>query len=415
MIEALDTLQLLHFFLISYLISRVFVKQKLPERVVYWLFETKHVSLSRLVWILISGTALLSMLIANVITLLTLLPLVILIQNDYKALEKEHRKFSTLILLAVVWGANIGGTVMLTGTPTNGILVGMFELNKFEIRHAFTFLSWMAWGVPLVILLCGLGWLILILVFKPNQQLSVERIRDNLTTFDVPPRMQRIGIALALLFLISSSLLSLAMSLLTHQRGEIYLITSAWTFVFLYLIFFKRYRPSCKATKIKLLGSEDIFHDLPKKGFLWILLGLAVTGILVLLRFPTLVSHWTVSWLQAEYSLLLLYLIIALVVTFVTEVVSNSVIQISMFVVLLPLSKMIPEISWQMLLLITLCSTCAFMSPLATPSNGLGFGSSSKISLRYMLLAGLLMNVFSAGLITLWVNYCVPVVLRLFA
>ncbi|MBM4403132.1 MAG: hypothetical protein FJ042_01905 [Candidatus Cloacimonetes bacterium] len=412
--DVLDKLQLLHFFLISYLISRVFVTQKLPERLVWWLFEKKHISLSRLVWLLTIGTGLLSMIIANVITLLTLLPLVILIQNDYKAPDKEHRKFSTLILLAVVWGANIGGTGMLTGTTTNGILIGMFELNKFEIRHAFTFLSWMAWGMPLVILLCGLGWLILVLVFKPNQHLSVDRIRENLTTFEVSLRLQKIGIILSIVFVISSAVLSLAMSLLKNLRGEVYLITSIWSFVFLYFIFFKHYRSGHHKDKVKLLNKEDIFHDLPKKGLLWILLGLGVTAILVALRFPTLVSHWTVEWLKADYSILLLYLIVALIVTFVTEIVSNSVIQISMFLVLLPLSKMYPEISWQMLLVITLCSTCAFMSPLATPSNGLGYGSSSRISLRHMLAAGFVMNIFSAGLITLWVNYCVPLVLRLF-
>ncbi len=412
--EVLDKLQLLHFFLISYLVSRVFVMQKLPERLVWWLFEEKHISLSRLVWLLIIGTGLLSMIIANVITLLTMLPLVLLIQNDYNAPDKEHRKFSTLILLAVVWGANIGGTGMLTGTPTNGILVGMLELNKFEIRHAFTFFSWMAWGMPLVILLSCLGWLILMLVFKPNQQLSADRIKQNLKTFDMPPHLQKIGIALALIFLVSSSMLSLAMSILKQLRPQIYLVTTLWTFFFLYLIFFKRYRPSLSAPKVRLLNTEDIFHDLPKKGFLWILLGLAVTAVLVALKFPALVSHWTVEWLMADYSVLLLYLIVALIVTLVTEIVSNSVIQISMIVVLLPLSKLYPEISWQMLLIITLCSTCAFMSPLATPSNGLGYGSSSKISLRHMLLAGLIMNLFSAGLITIWVNYFVPVMLRLF-
>ncbi len=412
--EALDKLQLLHFFLISYLISRVLVTQKLPERLVWWLFEEKHISLSRLVWLLIIGTGLLSMIIANVITLLTLLPLVLLIQNDYNAPDKEHRKFSTLILLAVVWGANIGGTGMLTGTTTNGILVGLLELNRFEIRYAFTFLSWMAWGMPLVILLCCLGWLIMMLVFKPNQQLSVDRIKQNMKTFDVPPHLQKISITLVLIFLVSSSMLSLAMSMLKHLRPQIYLVTTLWTFFFLYLIFFKRYRSSHKAPKVRLLKTEDIFHDLPKKGFLWILLGLAVTAVLVALQFPALVSHWTVEWLMADYSVLLLYLIVALIVTLVTEIVSNSVIQISMIVVLLPLSKLYPEISWQMLLIITLCSTCAFMSPLATPSNGLGYGSSSKISLRHMLLAGLIMNILSAGLITIWVNYCVPLVLRLF-
>jgi len=413
--DVLDKLQLVHFFLISYLISRIFVKQKLPERIVSWLFETKHISISKLTWILISGTALLSMLIANVITLLTLLPLILLIQKEYDGTPKQHRKFSTLILLAVVWGANIGGMGMLTGTTTNGILVYMFEIFKYPNRHLFTFLSWMTWGVPLVALLCGLGWLVLMLVFQPNQKLSAVQIRRKLSSTSMPFRLQQIGFILAAFFLISSALLSFGMSKIKQQQEMIYIITSIWSLFFIYLMFIQRWKVQRRAPeKVCLLTDKDILHDLPMKGLIWVGLGVLVTVLLVWLKFPVIVSNWTISWINAQYAVILLYFIIALITTFTTEVVSNSVIQISMFVVLFPLTRTNPEISWQTMLIITLCSTCAFMSPIATPSNGLGFGASDKIYLRYMLLAGGIMNIVSAGLITLWVTYPVPWVLEWF-
>ncbi|MDP2173740.1 MAG: hypothetical protein Q8M98_02125 [Candidatus Cloacimonadaceae bacterium] len=415
MYEYLDKIQLIHFFLISYLISRVFVRFMLPQRIVYWLFEEKHVSISRLTWLLISGTALLSIVIANVITLMALVPVLIMIQAEYDGKPSEKRKFNTLVMLAAIWGANIGGMGMLTGTTTNGILVGMFEAYKFPISHSFTFLSWMAWALPLAFILCVVGWLILMLVFRPNHKLSGLNIRQHLSTLEFPLSAQKLCILLAIAFMVSSALLSFSMTFFRTHRPEIYIINSIWTLLFLYIFFLHKFRIFKDREKIVLLTAKDILHDVPKKGLLWILGGILLTLVLVLLKFPESVAGYAVTWIKADYSLLLLLLIIALITTFATELVSNSVIQISMFMTLFPLTKVFPEISWEMMLVISLCSTCAFMSPIATPSNGLGYGSSSKVSLFYMMGAGLLMNLSSAGIITLWVYYVVPIVLPWFA
>lgn len=415
MVEALDKIQLLHFFLISYLLSRVFVRFRLPERFVSWLFEKKQVSIAHLVAIIIGSTALLSMLIPNVITLLAVLPVLLLIQSDFEGDECAKRRFSTLVMLAGVWGANIGGMGLITGTPTNGVLVGMLQSWNLPQSGSFTFISWMAWALPLTVILCGIGWLVLLLVFQPQSRFigSILQIRDH--SLALPKQVKWIGLSLALVFVLSAALLSLAMTSLKAQRWIVYGVTLSWTLGFLYLFFCQRFRLSDTNTKDTLLTVKDILQDPPKRGLLWIAIGLALTGILYWLGVPQLVAGAAVSWIRAEHSLFLLILVIGLIVTFSTELVSNSMIQLALFVTLLPLSKLYPGISWQLMLTVTLCSTCAFMSPLATPSNGLGYGSSKHISLKYMLLAGLAMNLASVVLITLWARYVVPRVLNWFA
>ena len=179
-----DKIQLLCFFLVSYLLSRVFVRFELPKRLVWWLIEEKHLSISRLSWLIIAGTALLSMLIANVVTLMAMIPVLDLIQKEFKGSPQEHKRFSTLMMLAAVWGANIGGMGMLTGTTTNGILIAMFEAYKFQISNQFTFLSWMSWGIPLAILLSVIGWLVLMLVLWLSAALESRLLKgatDNLS------------------------------------------------------------------------------------------------------------------------------------------------------------------------------------------------------------------------------------------
>lgn len=415
MINILDKIQLLHFFLISYLISRLFIRYKLPERFVYWLFEEKHISISRLTLIIIATSAVLSMIMANVITLLAILPVIILLQQEFTGTAREKMKFSTLIMLAAIWGSNIGGMGMLTGTPTNGVFIGMLETHHFPISASFTFLSWLIWGIPLMLILCIMGWLILKLVFSTKHYLSGMSIRARMEQTASTPKAQKITILLALFFVLSSAMLSLGMSFLKQQRPQVYGFTVAWTVLFLWIFFGQKFRLQEKESLSPLLLRKDIFHDFPARGLLWILIGAGVTTVLYFFGVPNAVASVAVGWIQADYSLILLLLIIGLVTTFTTEIVSNSVIQIAMFLTLFPLSRSYPEISMQMMLIITLTSTCAFMSPIATPSNSLGFGSIKGISLRHMLLAGLVMNIASALLIVLWVHFVVPVVLAWFA
>jgi len=413
--DHLDTIQLLHFFLISYLISRLFVRYKLPERFVFWVFEEKHISLSKLILIIMLSTAALSMVIANVITLLAILPVILLVQSELQGTEKEKKKLSTLIILSAMWGANIGGIGMLTGTTANGVFVGMLGGYAFETRHSFSFISWMTWAIPLAMLLCFCGWLILKAVFHPVRQLSVANIRQQLEQNSVTPKVQKIVLALAGFFLVSTALLSYLMGQFWELRVSIYAVEAVWTVVFILLLFVIPFRLKPGTKGSPLLATADVLRDLPKRGLLWILIGMTVTGILYLAGMPAILANALSSWVRADSSILLLMLLITLATIFFSEILSNLVVQIALFATLFPLSAGYPDLSWQMLLIITLATSCAFMSPIGTQVNGLGFGASRKISLPYMLGAGFLMNLVSATLITIWVHFVVPIVLKWYA
>jgi len=304
---------------------------------------------------------------------------------------------------------------MLTGTTTNGILIAMFEAYKFPVSNQFTFLSWMSWGVPLSILLSVLGWLVLMLVFRPARYLAGGELRAQLSNGNFSPRAQRLALRLAIMFLVSATMLSSSMSFFPEHRLSLLVISIVWTLAFLYIFFGHQFAVGTAGERQILLPRAHIFHDLPRKGLLWIGAGVLITAVLVMLDFPDTVARASMNWISRDQSVILLLLIVGAITTFTTEVVSNTVIQIAMFMTLFPLSKIYPDVSWQMMLIITLSSTCAFMSPIATPSNGLGFGSTRKASIPYMLVAGLLMNITSLLTITLVVRYFVPVVLSLFA
>lgn len=409
----MDTLQVAFFFLISYLLSRVFVMLKIPELIVYYLFEKKHVSIQKLTFIFILGSALISTIIANVITVLTLMPLVILLQKEIQSSGEFTKKMNTLLLLSVIWGANIGGVGMVTGTTTNGVLIGLYEVYKVPIAQDFTFISWATWGLPLVLILSVLGWLILMAVFKPGNLMHKPDFAEHLESSSLSRKLQRIGFFLAASFIVTASVLSLLLSLLDRHKYIIILSTILWALFYVYLLLIHKWKAENKTSR-KLLEFKDTLHDIPKKGLLWIGIAILVTYILWQLKFHTFIASLFTHWLVSNHSLFLLYWIFALLTTFASEIVSNSAVQVTMFMVLFPMTRTMPDLSWQGMLIITLCSSCAFMTPLATPANGLGFGSSAKVSLKYMMIAGFVMNIVCATVISAWVYFVVPITIKWF-
>ena len=65
------------------------------------------------------------------------------------------------IALAVPVGANIGGMATPIGTPPNAIALNYV----LQIDPTMTFGKWMAFGVPYVLILCVLAWLVLCMLF----------------------------------------------------------------------------------------------------------------------------------------------------------------------------------------------------------------------------------------------------------
>jgi sodium-dependent dicarboxylate transporter 2/3/5 len=408
----MHTLQVAFFFIVSYLLSRVFVVLKIPELIMYYLFEKKHISIQKLTFILLMGSALISSFIANVITVLTLMPLVLLLQNELNEFGKDQLKINTLFLLSVIWGANIGGLGMVTGTTTNGILMGFYEGFKIPVGKDFTFLSWMGWGMPLLVILSCLGWAILIVIFQPGKVAHMHNLRTKLESVSMSRNHQRVGFYLASLFIVTASLLSLSLNLFEGHRYWVIGITVIWVIIYLYLMLGFKWKKE-DGTRSKLLHLKDTLHDIPKRGLLWVGIGLAIATVFWYLQLHKNAGMLLSGLFANQSNRIVFYFLLALTAAFSSEIISNMGVHFTMFVVLFPMAKYNPGLSWEPMLIITLVSSCAFMSPIGTPSNGLGFGSSSRISIRHMLTAGFVMNVGSALVVSLWVTYVVPVVNKL--
>ena len=122
----------------------------------------------RLVLGFMLASAALSMWISNTATTLMLLPVALAVLQQ--AGEAERDRLALPLLLGIAYAANIGGIGTPVGTPPNVIFMAQYEAHT---GASWSFLQWMTIGVPVVVLLLPLAWLWVTRKLGAGQRLEV--------------------------------------------------------------------------------------------------------------------------------------------------------------------------------------------------------------------------------------------------
>jgi len=371
------------------------IKARLPQKLVRLLLGESHNSLSLTLLYLIGAAALMSFFIPNAITMLTLLPVLELLSRAFR--ENGDHRVPTILTLAVLYGANIGGMGSVTGTPTNLLFVGYLKAQNVPGVEEISYFGWLLWGVPLVILVALLAWGVLCIGFHTWRE-DAETVHLPFSPEETEHPLQHRALGVTLLYLLSSLLLSYLITTLPGWEIPILGATVAVTLGLVWYLFFHRFEYGAP-----FLTLRDTYSGLPKKGLELLGVVLLLGGIMYAFNAQEWLAAQAEGLIPAGMSLFLLLLIIALLTSFSTEVFSNTVVQLALFLVLLPLAQAGGFSPAQALLVVTLSCTCAFMSPIATPVNALAFGGVQGVSLWRMLATGAAMNTVAATAITAYV------------
>lgn len=399
----MDKIQLIFFFISGFAISRLMIKGRLPHRMVYWFIGQRHLSITKILFYLIAISACLSFFIPNAITVLTILPLLELLRRSYEESNGPSKDVATMLALSVIYGANIGGMGSITATPANGILVTYAVLNDVAGTQYLSFASWLIWGIPLVIIFMGIAGLILCVVLRSwkYQKNMIQLPFDAAKTYHP---LQKITIWLTIYYFLSSFVLSLLMMYASDRTSLILLISGILTLLLILFLFFLPLRAGNKAnSRQALLTLADCYNELPTKGFIFVGIAVVLAAILYAFDLQKFFAGWAAWIIPTGISAVALFFLIALATSFATEVLSNTAVQLSFFVVALPLAHSLGLSALEILIIVTLSCTSAFMSPIATGVNGLAFGGVKGVSFSKMLVVGFVMNVTGALLISSWV------------
>lgn len=388
-------------FLGGFLIARVVEDSGLHRRLAYRVIAAVGQRPKGLVLGFLLTSALMSMWISNTATSLVLLPVVLAVTGPIVGQGEQGKKLATAMLLAVAYGASIGGVGTPVGSPPN--LIFMAQLHASYPDMTISFARWMLFGVPFVVLYLPFAWWWL------SRGLSADSLKAGSST-----RLQQDRAALGPMDRdekIAASLLAAA-ALLWISRGSINLgplhfpgwaqafggahyIHDAVVAIGIALLAFML--PSQQRPQERLLTWQSA------KKTAWGILILFGGGIALARAFQSSGLSKQLGQLFAHLHgapLIVLVLIIVTSVIFLTELTSNTATTTVMMPVLAAMAMALTISPMAVMLPAAVAASCAFMLPVATPPNAVVF-SSGHIALRDMMRAGLFLNLVGIALITL--------------
>ena len=346
----------------------------------------------------------LSMWISNTASVMVMLPIGLSIMESVKQEVNEKRLLTTFgvcFMLGITYAADIGGMATLIGTPPNLIFLEMYG-QLFPGSPPIGFLEWMMIGLPLSILFMGLGWFILThLIYKlPNGNLFRENSIISQQLSEMGP-MSRDEIITGLIFLFTALLwmtgtdihLSDTKTLYSwrHWLNLPYVSDSAIAIAMASLLFIlpskKRGAPLLSWQKAKEIpwGVLFLFGG-----------GFAIAGGFEISGLSELVKK-----MFSELPVIAPFIVIAIVcvvVTFLTELTSNSAIT-NLILPVLASGAIVLGIDPKLLMIpATLSASCAFMMPIASPTQAIVYGS-GYVTIRQMMKTGIWFNILGVILI----------------
>lgn len=153
--------QTIFLFIGGFFLAYAMEKWNLHHRIAYRILLLTGNSPARILAGIMLTAYFISMWISNTATTLMLVAAVAAIVK-HKELFEGHKEenIGAAFLIALAYSATIGGMATIVGTPTNMIFTGYWETH-YPLREPITFLRWCVFGIPFSLFLLFTGFMIL--------------------------------------------------------------------------------------------------------------------------------------------------------------------------------------------------------------------------------------------------------------
>ena len=403
-------------FLLALAVERSGLHRRIALRILWALGDRPH----HVVLGFLAASAALSMWLSNTATTMMLLPIALsvlaraeepsagLSSEQAEAPSGDRGQLAPALLLAVAYGASLGGIATKVGTPPNVAFLAFYQ-QRWPQGPEISFPGWMLMALPITLLLGGATWWLLTRgVFRVSRQ-SLWGGRAVVAGF-----YRQLGPMTAdekwagLLFLATAALWVLREPVrgwgwapalgLGHGSapGNTAWVSDATVAMLMGVLGFCV--PSCQPGRKRLLQWSDT-RELPWGVLLLFGGGLALASAMRTTGLAQLLGHQVAAVLPHRWPTLSVALLTT-GMTALTELTSNlASVQMWLPILAETAEDLAIDPRW-LLIPVTLAASCAFMLPVATPPNAIVYGS-QRVSLRQMMRAGLWVNVAAVAIITL--------------
>ena len=337
-------------------------------------------------------TALLSSVVSNTATVAIVLPLAIgaIAYVDRHTVAVPGRpvptgRFALCLLLAVAYAANIGGCLTIVGSPPNAIGA---KLLSEATGTPISFLGWMRFGGPVVLVLLPLMWALLTMVLLPLRDLEIEATEGP--AFEPGPPMARESWFTLAVFLATVAAW-VTRPLWPGQLGSIgdWGIATISALVLLCV--------PMRASGDAALRASDL-AKLPWGVFILFGGGISLAEAMKVHGVDAYLGS-LFTGLEGLPPWLVIATVVAAVV-FLTEVTSNTAVASAVIPVLIVLGDALGIPAAELALTVAVAASLAFMLPVGTPPNALVY-STGLVPVGAMIRAGIVLNLVSIVVLTL--------------
>jgi sodium-dependent dicarboxylate transporter 2/3/5 len=402
--------ELVFLFMGGFFLAAALEKWESHARVAYRMVLLVGVSGKRAVLGVMLATAFISMWISNTATAAMMYPIALAIGALF-ADDAGGRNTRTALMLGVAYAASIGGMGTVIGTPPNLVVAAAIrELTGTAIGFA----QFMAIGIPVVLILLPVCWLILVLVIFPGQTQIAGDVGGMLRQRLMALGPIRGGEKKVLILFAATALAWFCRE--PKDFGSVVIpgittvlpgLTDAGIAI---------------ATSILLLLLTGVGKDGVRKPLLTVLEARAIPWEVLLFFGGGLtlagamdahgINLWIGGYLEHLKGLppVLIYLGVAVVVTALSELASNLAVATMTMPIAAALAHSVDQPPVVLMLVAGFAASAGFALPVATPPNAIVFGS-GMISVRQMGKAGVLLDLIAVAVIAVIVALLAPLVL----
>jgi sodium-dependent dicarboxylate transporter 2/3/5 len=388
----------------GFVLALALEKVNLHKRIALTIIKYTGTTPNKVILGFMIATAFMSMWISNTASTVVMLPIAIsvikLLIDDADGFTKGDQNFALSIMLGIAFSANAGGIATVIGTPPNSVLIGLLE-NQYNIEVSF--LKWMSFGLPFSIIMVALVYLVLVKWMFP-----CSNIQFTSTSNLISEELEKLG-------------------KISKEEKRVLTIFAITVFLWITRTLINKVFPGLKLsdTVISLIAAVSLF-SFPlnfKKGtyiLKWDDTQKLAWGILILfggglalakgMASSGLVDVITNTISEGNFNPILTVSLLIVLMLFMTELMSN----VALISVLAPvvagiaIGLNIPILN--VLIPVTMASSCAFMLPMATPPNAIVFAS-GYVKVKQMVKAGVILNVFAIVLLILYYLFVLPLFL----
>jgi sodium-dependent dicarboxylate transporter 2/3/5 len=344
------------------------------------------------------STAFISMWMSNTAAAALMAPVAAGILSMLNAKQGESN-LGKALMIGVAYAATIGGIGTPVGTPPVPITMGNIE-SSLKIR--ISFVQWMAWGVPVVLILTLIAWRILLLLYPPEQVatgVSREAIKRELESLGPLTPEQKRALALMATAVALWLVEPLARLLLSSQPWA-----PDWTYVVSLVVIILSFVPGVGVLKARQINEIDWGVVLLIAGGLALGEGLRETGVLKLL------AESIKGPLQAYPPSLVIVIIAAisaLSITVICSITATTATMVPFAISVATALGLDPKTSAVAAVAAGLASCYAFLLPANTPPNAIaysyGYFKSHEMARAgaLLMLAGIALLVVITPLVSL--------------